>query len=110
MHGFQIAAGQKCYAATHEQMGTDPNFKTEANLLRLHATALMDFVCSLTLIVFYFYFGKQTQANIEDQDGDMITMADYTVQVVPDTLPIDTDPQELREWVEERFGAFPYNP
>ena len=94
-----------CYAATHEQMGTDPDYTTDpVELLRLHATALMDFCVTVVLIVFYIRFGQQTAADIQDHDDDMTTMGDYTVQIVPDTIPVDTTKAELKRWVEARFG------
>ena len=99
-----LGDGEICYGATHQQMGTDPNFKAGISKLRLHLTAFMDFCVSITLILFYFWFGKETQADIQDQDDDMTTMGDYTIQIEPDSIPVDTTKEELKTWVEGRFG------
>ena len=40
----------------------------------------MDFVVSLVLIFWFRWFKAETDRNIEDQDGDMISMADYSIQ------------------------------
>eukprot|EP01051_Picozoa_sp_SAG22_P013785 SAG22_NODE_1585_length_4059_cov_2.587121_3_plen_100_part_00 len=73
-------------------------------MLPLHVTAIVDFFFGLFLVLFHRWFTAQTKANIEDQDGDMISMADYSVQIVPGTIPEDTTKEELTAWLEERFG------
>jgi hypothetical protein len=103
-----FAAGvhnKTCYSAEPIEMGVDPAYNpNETDLLRLHGTALMDFMVGLTLIVFYWRFGKITADAIQDQDDDMTSMGDYTIQIVPDSIPIDTTKEQLRQWVEDRFG------
>ena len=34
----------------------------------------------------------------------MTTMGDYTIQIEPDSIPVDTTKEELKTWVEGRFG------
>eukprot|EP01052_Picozoa_sp_SAG31_P004708 SAG31_NODE_198_length_20656_cov_5.167291_13_plen_158_part_00 len=97
-------ADDMCFSASESQTGIDPLKTDEIDLLPLHVTAIVDFFFGLTLLLFHFWFTKQTAANIEDQDGDMISMADYSIQIVPGTIPQDTEENELRSWVEARFG------
>ena len=47
---------------------------------RCRRAAIVDFVVSLVLIFWFRWFKAETDRNIEDQDGDMISMADYSIQ------------------------------
>ena len=57
-------ASGACYSATRAQMGLVVNYNDQPDMLKLHVTALMDFIVSLTLLLFYWRFGVETQVGL----------------------------------------------
>lgn len=70
----------------------------------LQVCAVCDGVSALFVLTWYLWMMRRQRWIVKDQDADMISMSDYTVQVVCRTIPQDTGKEELLSWMEQRFG------
>ncbi len=71
----------------------------------LQVCALCDGASVVFVLCWYLWLVRRHDWIIKDQDADMISMSDYTVQVVCRTIPEDLGREELLSWMEERFGT-----
>ncbi len=71
----------------------------------LQVCALCDGASVIFVLCWYVWLVRRHEWIIKDQDDDMISMSDYTVQVVCRTIPEDLGREELLSWMEERFGT-----
>ena len=79
----------------------------DAELLQweLQVCTLCDGAAVFLVLCWYLWLVRRHDWIIEDQDDDMISMSDYTVQVVCRTIPEDLGREELLSWMEQRFGT-----
>ena len=86
-------------------LGADWRWAEPESQRDVQVCALLDGLSALVMLAWYVWVWRRLSWIIKDQDSDMISMSDYTVQVVCRTIPEDLRPGELALWMEERFGT-----